>query len=60
MVLLIRFVLISLIIYLIVRSFKRYDRSGAGNDKQGHRHNPVNERKVSKEAGEYIDYEEVD
>jgi len=58
---LIRFLLIGLIVYLIVRSFARYrEASGhaagqSGQHKNG-RHVP---KKVSKEIGEYIDYEEV-
>jgi len=58
---LIRFLLIGLIVYLIVRSFVKY-KEGAGpaagqhgQDKNGGQVN----KKVSKEIGEYIDYEEV-
>jgi large-conductance mechanosensitive channel len=59
---LIRFALVSLIIFLIVRSFlrlgeetKRAEDSihGPKNDKK-----PDN-KKVSKKIGEYIDYEEL-
>jgi hypothetical protein len=56
---LIRFILIGLIVYLIVRSFTRYrdenahGSGGAGKDMKGVT------KKVSKEVGEYIDYEEV-
>ena len=62
MILLIRFFLISLIIYLIVRSFARF---GKDDDQLKHRSEPGNESKVknksvSKEIGEYIDYEELD
>lgn len=58
---LIRFFLIGLIVYLLVRSFFRYgdgdgpaggQKSNAGNDK-------TPGKKVSKEIGEYIDYEEI-
>jgi hypothetical protein len=56
---LIRYLLIGLIVYLIVRSLVRFgggpDRKQDGNksnDKQAG-------KKVSKEIGEYIDYEEV-
>jgi hypothetical protein len=62
MILLIRFLLISLIAYLIFRSFTQYGhtedeplqkpQSPDNNIKKG--------KKLSKEIGEYIDYEEVD
>ena len=62
MILLIRFFLISLIIYLIVRSFAKM----VGGSEEGN-HNPEPEKEkgkpvkgVPKEIGEYIDYEEVD
>jgi len=58
---LIRFILIGLIVYLIVRSFTKYGE-GAGpsvgrsdTDKNGRQDN----KKISKEIGEYIDYEEI-
>jgi hypothetical protein len=58
--LLIRYLLIGLIIYLIIRSFIRY---GAEND-QPVRNGPDNQtktnKKISKKIGEYVDYEEVD
>jgi hypothetical protein len=58
--LLIRYFLIGLIIYLIIRSFIRYGME----DDQPVRHDQGNQtkrnKKVSKEIGEYIDYEEVD
>lgn len=58
----IRFLLISLIVYLIIRSFVRprgHERPvqhGPDQDK-GSKNNT---KGVSKEVGEYIDYEEVD
>jgi large-conductance mechanosensitive channel len=62
MILLIRFFLISLIVYLIVRSFTRY-----WNTEESPRQKPEagsndikNGKKISKEIGEYVDYEEVD
>ncbi len=60
MILLLRIVLISLIIYLLVRSFVRYfrgedDRRVVPEDK-----NPAGTKKISKETGEYVDYEETD
>jgi hypothetical protein len=58
---LIRFFLIGLIVYLIVRSIFRYgDGNGpaAGQNGQGNNGTTAG-KKVSKEIGEYIDYEEV-
>ena len=61
MMILIRFILISLVIYLIIRSIIRY-----GEDKNPpvHTHNPertgrTGSKGVSKKIGEYIDYEDV-
>jgi hypothetical protein len=63
MVILFRYILITLIVILLIRSFARYGRSnekvkGRDSDKQGERDS--NGRKISQEVGEYIDYEEVD
>jgi large-conductance mechanosensitive channel len=58
---LIRFILVGIIIYLLVRSFTRYfaeqeeearKRASEGSKEPG-------PKGVSKEIGEYIDYEEV-
>jgi hypothetical protein len=61
MILLIRFILVSLIIYLIIRAFRQY---GQSDDEPPHVPGPENRdlkgKKISKEIGEYIDYEEVD
>ena len=62
MILLIRFVLVSLIIYLIIRSFARYVK---GDGPAKHMREPQNGSKmkskgVSKSIGEYVDYEELD
>jgi hypothetical protein len=62
MTILIRFVLISIIIYLLVRSFVRYFQ-GDDSSVSEHEHGSTNKTKsggVSKEVGEYVDYEEVD
>lgn len=59
---LIRFVLIGLIVYLIVRSFTRIGDSGkssTGMSGQG-KDSKINSKGVSKKIGEYIDYEELD
>ena len=58
---LVRYLLIGLIVYLIVRSFARLgDVSGpsAGQGSQDKNGRQVT-KKVSKEIGEYIDYEDV-
>lgn len=62
MIILIRIGLIGLIIYLIIRSFRRI-----GEASEDEPRNPEPEKKsgktekgVPKEIGEYIDYEEVD
>jgi hypothetical protein len=58
---LVRFLLIGLIVYLIVRSFTKFsdgDGSSGGPKGPDGGGKPVN-KKVSKEIGEYIDYEEV-
>ena len=62
MIFLIRFGLVSLIIYLIIRSFIRI-----GEESESEPRNPEPEKQskkavkgVPKEIGEYIDYEEVD
>jgi large-conductance mechanosensitive channel len=59
---LIRFVLVSVVVYLIIRSFIRF---GKDDEPSVHRAEPEKESKisnkgVSKEIGEYVDYEEVD
>jgi large-conductance mechanosensitive channel len=58
---LVRFILIGLIVYLIVRSFTRFGQGDGSTAKQS---GPAKKdrqvtKKVSKEIGEYIDYEEV-
>lgn len=58
--LLIRVILIGLIIYLLVRSFVRYwgnesiDNSDQDQDTRG---NKI--KRVSKDVGEFVDYEEI-
>jgi large-conductance mechanosensitive channel len=62
MTIFIRFILISIIIYLLIRSFVRYFQDKDDSD-QYRQHENTNKKKpkgVSKEIGEYIDYEEVD
>jgi hypothetical protein len=56
---LIRYLLIGLIVYLLVRSFVRFG-DGAGRRQDSFKSNDKQSgKKVSKEVGEYIDYEEV-
>jgi hypothetical protein len=58
---LIRYILIGLIVYLIVRSFIKYregDRPSVNQNGRDKNEKAVT-KKVSKEIGEYIDYEEV-
>ncbi len=59
---LIRYILIGLIVYLLVRAFLRF---GEGEKPQEDRNEPgqknnTSNKKVSKEIGEYIDYEDLD
>jgi hypothetical protein len=62
MVLLIRFILVSLIIYLIIRSFKRLGENSI--NETPHTETEKKSKKtvkgVPKELGDYVDYEEVD
>lgn len=58
---LIRFVLISVIIYLIIRSFVNYGKEGnPASPKSDNENRNTTGKKVSKEIGEYVDYEELD
>jgi len=59
---LVRFFLISLIVYLLVRSFMRFgeeEKSSSGNP-DPERKNDISVKRISKEIGEVIDYEELD
>jgi hypothetical protein len=60
--LLVRFILISLIIYMIIRSFVRYNNEAESPKlkKDPDKSSDLPNKKVSKEVGEYIDYEELD
>jgi hypothetical protein len=62
MTLLIRFVLVSIIIYLLFRSFFRFfeEQNSSSRDRENHREKEAKAKGVSKEIGEYVDYEEVD
>lgn len=63
MTLLIRFILVTIIIYLLIRSFARYFEESEKEIRDRERQNEENRKKskgVPKEIGEYTDYEEVD
>ena len=59
--LLVRFLLISLIVYMIIRSFVQYgnEQKTSGQVKDHDKRDDPPGKKVSKEVGEYIDYEEL-
>ena len=61
MVLLVRIVLIGLIVYLLLRSFARFfeDEKRPSDRNVDEERGRKKDRGVSKEVGEYIDYEEV-
>jgi hypothetical protein len=58
---LIRYLLIGLVVYLIVRSFRVFGESADKSDKikEPHETNKANGKKISKSVGEYVDYEEI-
>ena len=58
---LIRYLLICIIGYLVVRSFIRYvkDERPLADKHETDNKNNIPPKKVSKEIGEYIDYEEI-
>ncbi len=58
----IRYLLIGLIIYLGIRSFSRYWKLGEPVERKPKpdKKSDVTIKRVSKEVGEYVDYEEVD
>jgi len=58
---LIRYILIGLIIYLIVRAFSRFavNKEPDASNYSPKNNNSTQDKKVSKEIGEYVDYEEV-
>ena len=59
---LIRAILISLIFYLIIRSFLRslVVNESENRKPEPEKKNNVTIKRVSKEVGEYVDYEEVE
>jgi hypothetical protein len=61
MMILIRFILVSLIVYLLIRSFLKLGKAegpAVHKPEQGKNDN-VTDKKISKKIGEYIDYEEI-
>jgi len=62
MMILIRFVLVSLIIYLIIRSFSGSSKKEKPSARVREPENGSNikNKGVSKSVGEYVDYEELD
>ncbi len=58
---LIRFALVSLIIFLIVRSFIRIGEESNASEKAsgGGKKNTEGRKKISKHIGEYVDYEDI-
>ncbi len=63
MTLLIRTILVFLIIYLLIRSFVRFfaeESDTLNSNEQKRREAEAKNKGVSKEVGEYVDYEEVD
>ena len=59
---LIRIILIGLIIYLIARMINRYFAisKDSGDESGQDKKNTSGKKKISKDTGEYIDYEELD
>jgi hypothetical protein len=61
MMLLIRYILIGLIIYLIVRSFIRLgEEENPPGRSEPEKKSKISRKSVSKAVGEYIDYEEIE
>lgn len=62
MILLIRFFLISIIVYLIVRAFSQFGNIEENQEQNAKtpKNNIKDDKKISKEIGEYVDYEEID
>ena len=59
---LLRILLISLIVYLLIRSFIKIGEGGKNSTRMSKPENKsgINNKKISKKVGEYIDYEEID
>jgi large-conductance mechanosensitive channel len=59
MILLFRFILVGLIIYLLVRSFIRYFHEEGERREVPEDNKNADTKKISKDIGEYVDYEEI-
>jgi hypothetical protein len=57
MIFLLRLFLIGLIFYLLFRSFYQYTDSGKEPSREQQKEN--SDKRISKDTGEYIDYEET-
>jgi hypothetical protein len=57
MILLFRAFLIGLIIYLLFTAFSRY--ADSGNEHSAEKQNVKNGKRISKDTGEVVDYEEL-
>lgn len=58
---LIRYLLIGLIVYLVVRSFRSFGQNPQQSDKvkEPQEAKKAGGKKISKSVGEYVDYEEL-
>jgi hypothetical protein len=57
---LIRYLLICIIGYLVVRSFVKFgEEKSSVESREQAKKDTIPQKKVSKEVGEYVDYEEV-
>jgi hypothetical protein len=58
---LLRYLLIGLAVYLIVRSFRSFGEASGKSDKikEPHETKKADGKKISKSVGEYVDYEEI-
>jgi hypothetical protein len=58
---LVRYILVFLIIYLLIRSFVRYwtEEEPSSGSPGPEKKNKITNKKISKKIGEYIDYEEL-
>jgi hypothetical protein len=59
---LIRYLLVTVIVYLLVRSFVKFgeEENHPPQRSEPEKNSKITRKSVSKEVGEYIDYEEVD
>ena len=60
MIILLRIFLIGLIIYLLFRSFFRYFSTGEESREAHEEKRSPDIKRISKDVGEYVDYEDLD